>query len=239
MNKHFECKSLAWDTDYFGIDSARVNLFDEVTQPEIETILNFTHKYKFVTIYNYNNINKNNLWLGIQTKAFLADMNVQFEKDIVPKAQMPNEGVRVDKALPYNADIMNVARQAFRYSRFFNDDFLPKEKALRIYEHWTLSAFNQENKHFVTVEKEEKIVGYLLFIVMDSYAVIELIAVDSAYQGQRLGQMLIKALEDHLLMNEIYKVKVGTQVNNILASQFYTKMGFHYVSCSSVYHLWK
>ncbi len=44
-------------------------------------------------------------------------------------------------------------------------------------------------------------------------------------------------MESYILDNGINKIKVGTQVDNISAAQFYVKMGFSYVSCTSVYHL--
>ena len=80
-NKKIELLPLKWDTDYFGIKSARVNILDNIDVEEQKEILNFSKKFQFVTISNENNLNKNNYWIGTKTNAFLADINIQLFKN--------------------------------------------------------------------------------------------------------------------------------------------------------------
>jgi len=239
-SKNYEYKPLQWDTDYFGVSSARVNFMGIVDEKGQEEIIEFCKGYDFVTIYNLDNIKENNHWIGNRTNAFLVDINIQFLKILGEKSDYQDEkDTYVMNNLSRNEQILDIARKSFKYSRFFNDPKLPEEQAKNIYLHWTECAFGQENKYFVISEREENVAGYILFSFYEDSSVIELIAVDEKYQGQRVGKSLINTMETFVIDQGIKKIKVGTQVNNISAAQFYSAMGFKYVSCGSMYHLWR
>lgn len=238
-SKTYECKPLQWDTDYFGVSSARVNLIGIVDENGQDELTEFCKGYDFVTIANLDNIKENNHWIGNRTNAFLVDMNIQFLKVLVDKPDYQDEKTSVVNSLTRNEQIVDIAKKSFTYSRFFNDPKLPEKQAKNIYLHWTECAFGQENKYFVISEREGNVVGYILFSMSGDNSVIELIAVEEKYQGKRVGKSLIHMMESFVIDQGIRKIKVGTQVNNISAAQFYNTMGFKYVSCGSMYHLWR
>ncbi len=239
INKNFECRPLQWDTDYFGISAARVNLSGIINEKEQEEIIEFCKGYDFVTISNLDNIKENNYWIGNRTKAFLADINIQFLKILEDKSEYQDEKNHVANCLSRNEQIVHIARTSFNYSRFFNDPNLPQKQSKNIYLYWTECAFNQENKYFVISKIDGNIAGYILFSFNEDCGVIELIAVDERYQGKRVGKSMIHTLESFVIEKGFKKIKVGTQVNNISAAQFYNSMGFKYASCGSMYHLWR
>lgn len=236
---NYECKFLEWDTEYFGVDSARVNLSGIIDEKFQEEIIAFCKAYDFVTIFNLDNIKENNHWIGNKTNAFLADMNIQFLKILCDKSNYQDEKTYVVNRLSKNEQIIDIASKSFNYSRFFNDPKLPQKQAQNIYLHWTECAFSQENKYFVISDRGRNVAGYILFSFIEDSAVIELIAVDEKYRGQRVGKSLIHTMESFVINRGIKKIKVGTQVNNVSAAQFYNSMGFKYVSCGSMYHLWR
>lgn len=235
----YKFKFLQWDTEYFGVSSARVKLSGIVDEKVQEEIIEYCKDYDFVTISNLDNIKENNHWIGNRTNAFLADMNIQFLKVLAVKPDYLDKKTFVLNNLSRNEKVVEIAKKAFSYSRFFNDPKLPEKQAKNIYLHWTECAFEKGNKYFVISERGANVVGYILFSFNEDSSVIELIAVDEKYQGQRVGKSLIQTMESFVIDQGINKIKVGTQVNNILAAQFYSAMGFKYVSCGSVYHLWK
>jgi len=65
--------------------------------------------------------------------------------------------------LPVNDEILEISRNSYKHSRFFNDPYLNKEKARDVYGHWVQSCFLSENKYFITCYIDSKIVGYILF----------------------------------------------------------------------------
>ncbi len=239
-SKNYNLKPLQWDTDYFGIKSAKVSLngiIDLKSQAEIKS---FCDDYNFITIANIGNLKENNYWLGSKTAAFLTDLNVQFIKTVDNNSiskQGCSDTVVINK-LPYNQQIVNIAHQTFKYSRFFNDPHLPSRQSKSIYLHWTKCAFGQPDKYFVIYQKKDEVAGYILFSLLDGHAVIELIAIDKKYQGKKMGAALIDSLALYILNKGLNKIKVGTQIDNIRATQFYISNGFRYLSCSSIYHLW-
>ncbi|AMC94056.1 hypothetical protein AOC36_08660 [Erysipelothrix larvae] len=236
--KNYELKPLQWDTDYFGVKAARVNLTGIVNENNQKDIIKFCARYDFVTISNIDNIQENNQWIGNKTSAFLVDMNIQFKKTLGGKQDYQDDKTYVVSNMSRNDQIMRIAKKSFSYSRFFNDPNLPKSESNNIYLHWTEDAFNQENKFFVISEREGNIVGFILFSLDETSSVIELIAVEEKYKGKRVGKSLIHTMESFVIDQGIKNIKVGTQVNNISAVQFYLAIGFKYVGCVTMYHLW-
>lgn len=240
LGSSFECIPLQWDTDYFGVKSARVNLTGVVDEESQNQIIEFSNNFDFTTIINLNNDKENNHWLGVATNAFIADINLQFLKVIENRKVNHEEKTYVVNNLPRDERIVKISRDAFKYSRFFNDLKLPQKQAKNIYVHWTECAFNLTNKYFVICERNDQIAGFILFSINDieESSTIELIAVDKEFQGQKVGKSLISVMESFLISDRVKKIKVGTQVENISAIQFYNAMGFSYVGCRSVYHMW-
>lgn len=237
--KNYEFIPLKWDSDYFGISCARVNLTGTINKNEKEDIIKLCSGYDFVTISNLDNNKLNNHWIGIETNAFLVDMNIQLIKELDHKPVTVDKTTFVFNDYQINEQVLDIANGSFQYSRFFNDPKLPEDKAKNIYQHWTESAFERDDKYFVICEKDSQVLGYILFSLEKDSSVIELIAVNKDHQRKNVGKMMIQAMESYMIDKGSNKIKVGTQVSNISALQFYSKMGFIVSSCNSVYHMWK
>lgn len=239
-NNNFEFFPLEWDTNYFGVNSAKVILKDIIDEKNQHQILKLCRYFEFVTILNNNNINENNLWITYNTKAFLVDINVQFIKNVKETKDIMEDNIYILNYYPKQNEILEVARSSFKYSRFFNDPYLETEKAKNIYSYWVECSFNREDKYFVTIERDKQIAGFLLFSKdkRNKNATIELIAVCEKFRGQSIGKKLVYALEGYCYNNKLSKILVGTQVNNINAVRFYNSCGFLYKNCNSIYHYW-
>lgn len=239
-NNSFEVSKLQWDTDYFGIPSAKVILKNNVGEDDRTFLKDYLNEFEFVTIINTNNNPYNNIWLGKEKLVFLTDINVQFIKYIKCKPSDLIELEEVYQAYQPQEDIINIAKNAFHYSRFLNDPYLNEEKARNIYAYWVECAFNKEDKYFAIARKNSKIIGFVLFSINDNdqSAIIELIAVKESYRGLKIGKKLINSMENFIHDRGVVRVRVGTQINNVPALQFYTNNGFKYVNCNAVYHYW-
>lgn len=237
----FEFTSLHWDTKYFKVKSAKAVLNKKVSDAEGNRLARLSSEFDFITIVNKNNDPINNLWIANNTTSFLTDMNIQFiknKKDFIKK--LCNGNLKVINCLPRNEEIYQIAFSSFLYSRFFNDPNLNTTKTEALYANWVLNSFGKDDKHFIIAESNHKVSGFLLFSIdrISSSCVIELIAVDKLYAGRRIGKQLITKLENYVINLEVENIKVGTQVNNITASNFYTACGFKYTECASIYHYW-
>lgn len=232
--KKNEFYELEWDTNYFNIPSYRINLYTELRN--INEILDKTQKYKFITIYNYNNNDINNYVLRMLSNCFLADVNVCFEKKINNKEnKIVDKKIKIVNNYEGNDKILNIAKNSFKYSRFLNDKNLEQEKSLNIYWNWVKNSLNNKNKYFCLYQDK----GFLLFNIKGSIATIELIAVDNKISGNGIGSKLIEGLNSYCIINNIKKIVVGTQLNNIVAQKFYLKNKFEVVQYNSIYHYWR
>lgn len=240
ITEKYLCEKLEWDTKYFGIKSAKVTLKEGISESELKYISEMLCDYEFVTITNLNNNSTNNYLLGRHTNAFLVDVNIQFEKKVILPQSNADTNIIIENSMQANTRIKQIAANSFVYSRFFNDPFLDKEKAHKIYENWVNNSFENENKYFVHLSLCDKIVGFILFSYLPETlgVVIELITVDDEYSGQGIGKKMIVSLENYIFKAGYKTIKVGTQVDNLLAQNFYSSCGFRHKQCNSVYHLW-
>jgi len=238
MKKNYDFSRLDWDTNYFGIESFRVNLHGIVTIEEQNEIIKLCEKYKFITIVNFDNVIENNIWIGKKTDSFLVDINLQFSKKADEKNKSNNKNCYVTNNLNRDENILEIAKNSFEYSRFFSDKNLPIAKAKNIYVYWTEGAFEKQDKYFVVYSDNNILKGYVLFSIQEGCSKIELIAVDKKYQGQSIGKSLISEMEYFVMKMGINDIKVGTQANNLIAIQFYNSIGFKQIECNVVYHYW-
>lgn len=230
---------LDWDTEFFGITSGRVTIEEGVTLSELEELFKLLDEFEFTTVVNKGNQAQVNQWLGEKTDSFLVDVNVQFSKEVGAE-QRDNSHIVVSSQRKPDEMLLDLARQSFVHSRFFNDPYLDKEKAKAIYSQWVLSAFNQENKYFIEYRIQEECLGFLLFSINRDTCVIELIAARPNRTHQGVGTALLQGLDHYLSQKtEVKTINVGTQVNNLPAIRFYTKNGFILQGGASIYHHWK
>lgn len=238
--RSFEAYESPWDTDYFGVLSAKAILSGSMGDDESEGLMDFLNSFDFVTLINVDNNKWNNYWLGATRGIYLADINVQFTKDLSKQCIESETLAEVVEAYRYDDRVLQIARSAFKYSRFFNDPHLPEDKAQRIYAHWAESAFDQVGRYFALAKNDEEIRGFALFSVNKeaSLGTIELLAVDDECRGVRAGKSILAAMETILSRMEILTINVGTQADNSSAMRFYSACGFRPKQCNSVYHYW-
>lgn len=238
--KSFEAYELEWDTTYFGVSSAKVLLKEEINSEEQNILMSFIKQFEFITIVNMGNNNSNNIWLGRDTDAFISDINIQYTKNIMPNTIDSKLNAKVYNGYSTNEKILKVAEKAFKFSRFFNDPWLSKDKKSDIYVNWTNNTFHKSDKFFSIVEIRGEIAGYLIFNINidQSCATIELIAVDEEYRGQSIGKSLVASVEKYIEKINVKILRVGTQVDNIAAMNFYNSCQFKYDNSSAIYHFW-
>ena len=229
------------DTEYFGIPSARAILksscFSEQKQDEL---LEFLHGYEFIVITNKANNPINNRWIGERTKAFLVDVNLQFQKKVLASETIDENPAKISDNLPDNDQIVQLAETSFKFSRFLNDPYIPNDKARCIYGDYVTNAFGKTGRFFSYTQIEGVITGFLLFSVNrpNASSTIELIAVDQTFRGRGVGQVITRAMENYVNCQKIEKIIVGTQLNNLNALKFYTTYGFKHFECNAIYHYW-
>ncbi|WP_338449641.1 GNAT family N-acetyltransferase [Niallia oryzisoli] len=228
---------LTWDTDFFGVTSAKVILHRPLTLNEWDKLKTRFNDYQFISIMNENSEPINAQLVGKDTSAFLADVNIQFEKKLVGLGEKPENNVTIHKALERNEEIIDI--EDFQFSKFTEDPDLAKRGGGEVYRQWLINAFDKPDKFFALSKNvNEDISGFLLYSYQDNACVIELIAVSQKEIQGGIGSSLFKTVEYIAYHNGFKEIKVGTQVRNLGAINFYHKVGCKQVGCHQIYHLW-
>ena len=228
---------LPWDTKYFGVKSGKITLNEEIELKDLEEIIKLTVSYEFITINNINNQPLNNFLLGKYTGSFIVDMNIQFEMNV--ESRKGRSYFNSLGAYKENQELIKIAENSFNFSRFYNDPFLDRNLSNQLYSNWIKNSFNNRDKYFIIAEENQEIYGYILFSFNKANSItIELISLDKSAQGKGIGTKLLDSLVYFAIKNHIHKIKVGTQIDNIQAINFYMKKGFSLSSKSSIYHYW-
>lgn len=228
---------LKWDTEFFGVTSAKAILNNPLTLNEWEELKNRFNYYQFISIVNYNSEPVNAQLIGRDTSAFLSDVNIQFTKKIKNTYEPRNNNITVHHALERNDQIIEMAD--FQFSKFTEDPELAKREGDKVYHKWLINSFDNSDKFFALSKNENgEINGFLLHSYSDNACLIELIAVSKTVFKSGLGTSLFNAVEYAAHKRGINEIRVGTQLRNMGAINFYHKAGCRQIGCHQVYHLW-
>ncbi|MBD1221309.1 GNAT family N-acetyltransferase [Virgibacillus halodenitrificans] len=227
---------LKWDTDFFGVASAKSTLHKPLAFNEWLELKTRFKDYQFISIANMNSEPINAQLIGKDTTAFLADINIQFEKKLLGLDDKP-KNVTIHQALEKNDQVIGITD--FQFSKFTEDPELAKRGGDQVYQQWLINSFGKTDKFYALSEDETgDINGFLLFSYTDSTCVIELIAVSKKETKGGIGTSLFKAVEYRAYKQGVKEIKVGTQLRNLGAINFYHKVGCMQTGCHQVYHLW-
>ena len=242
-DEYISAKYLDWDSNFFGVSSGKVILKQGLEGYDLPRVLELMRQFTFCTIQNTGNHPFNNAFIAGQTDAFLADINTQFAKTLKPTQGFePSEPAllgQISDYYPKNEEIVEIAENAFVFSRFYNDEHITRLQARQLYANWVRNAFQKPNRFFITSMEKTRKVGFLLFSFETPDTIrIELLAVTDQYQNRSLGRRLMALLEEFARTRLVRQICVGTQVDNVPAINFYHKQGYMFRYGSPVYHLW-
>lgn len=227
---------LEWDTDFFDICSAKAILHKPLSLNEWDKLQTNFSNYQFISITNLDSDPVNSQLIGKGTSAFLADVNIQFVKKIVDPLEIPTN-VTIHQSLERNEKIIEIAD--FKFSKFTEDPELAKRRGGQVYRQWLINSFDKPDRFFaLSRDENDNLNGFVLYFHSDNASVIELIAVSPKVANGGIGTSLFKAVEFAAYQQGINEIKVGTQIRNIGAINFYHKVGCKQIGCHQVYHLW-
>ncbi|MEO5365268.1 MAG: GNAT family N-acetyltransferase [Magnetococcus sp. WYHC-3] len=131
--------------------------------------------------------------------------------------------------------VQQIAVASLANSRFYADPKLGAEQGATVQRAWAANFFRGgRGDHMVVAEFEGTAVGFNLLLARSPRMVIDLIAVDQAWQGQGLGQALIQWCEINL--SGFDRWSITTQLANRQAVRFYERLGGRLVGALHVLH---
>ncbi len=240
MENNWHIKKLEWDSLFFGLNVGKITIENEINEDEMINLNKLSQNFQFYTINNVGNLFNNNVNIGKHTNGYLADVNIQFKKKIKRLLinDYPDIEIKITNFKKKSDKIIELSSN-FNESRFVLDSNFEKDVAIEMYKEWVKNSFERENKYFSIASYNDKVIGFLLFSVKgEGEAIIELLSISNEYRGKGFGKKLVNKTEEKLYELDITKLKVGTQLNNSVAINFYHSMGFKQVDLTSIYHCW-
>lgn len=236
INESYDFYELKWDTEFFGVNCAKAILHKPLTLDEFNELKDSLKNYQFVSIENSNSDSTNAQLIGKNTKAFLADINIQFKKNLEGPYEMPIN-ISIHQALEKTEQIIEIAE--FEFSKFIEDPELAKRGGDNVYNQWLINSFGKSDKYFALSKNEnDEINGFLLYSYSEDACIVELIAVAKQSSQGGIGTNLFQAIEYEAFVQGSTEIRVGTQMRNTGAINFYNRMVCKQVGCHQIYHLW-
>ena len=229
-------KPLDWDTEFFGIKSAKATINSPLDEDEVNTLLEECGKYSFVTIENICGAFRNDYLLGKLSNAYITDCPATLKKQTCKYNSDDFSGIEIREAQEDDLSVLeDIARNAFTVSRFFNDIEIPDEKAGELYALWVKNSLRNPDKKVFTVQDK---CGFIICSVNeDGDGVINLIATGDKARNRGIGSALVKFCDNWAYEQGCKEIYVGTQSTNIPAINLYVKNGFKLFRTTRTYHL--
>lgn len=172
------------------------------------------------------------------------DVNVTFDWDNVvssnPKSAASSNDMAIQAASAGDAaTIEAIAGRCFTFSRFHIDPAIGLDWANEVKRQWARNACRGRASVVYVARRQNEITGFLAVLESKSSrgtdAIIDLVGVDPAYQGQGAGRALSRMFVDQW-RDCADRLRVGTQVSNIPAMRLYESIGFRVTETSYVLH---
>jgi len=223
-------EKLNWDSEFFGNPVGKLYVetpesFDE------EAFVKAASAYKLVYIFAEIPLNYSRFALPV-------DVKLTFQKLL--KSQIPETQLQLfDPDLHKYAELQKLAFQSGEYSRFKTDPNFDAKDFYRMYEIWINKSFQSELSVVLVEAADNRLTGFVSLDFKDAEtANIGLIAVDSKVRGKGVGRNLMEQAESAASKAGKKYIRVATQQENALATNFYEKQGYSLADQLFIYHYW-
>lgn len=133
-----------------------------------------------------------------------------------------------------NQQIVSLALDSGKYSRFKKDTRLNQKEFENLYQHWIEKAIDED-----IVLTNKSLTAMATLSVEEKEASIGLLSVDEKERGKGLGRQLVLAAENEAILSGAETLFIPTQAHNTPACKLYQSLGYTPVQQVYVYHWWK
>lgn len=128
--------------------------------------------------------------------------------------------------------LKNMTKRLFKYSRFYHDPFFTEKDADRLFEAWVENSVRGEAADIVFWIKGA---GFITCRkIASGKGMIPLIGVIDAMRGKGFGSTLVSTAVEWFRAEGIKRVQTRSQLTNIEAMNFYSRVGFQVIMADVV-----
>lgn len=237
MNKQL-IEKLSWDTAFFQMKVGKVFVR---SVNDLELISNEFSDENYDLCYLFTDeIDLIDKLLCEKYRFALVDRKVVLKCDLMSEELISNIAVFEYILEEVDDKMIELAFEAGKYSRYRKDEKFQPDIFRKLYREWIVQSVKKKIANVIFVAKvDSDIVGLVTLSIKNNIGTIGLISVDAHYQGSGIGTKLLSKVKTYLFDNNIFVLKVATQLDNSQALSFYKKGGFKIESITNIYHLWK
>jgi dTDP-4-amino-4,6-dideoxy-D-galactose acyltransferase len=233
---------LAWDTDCFGFNVARIMQNSPNADELFGTLRtlrdnNYKLAYWYVPAEQYETSRIAHNYGG-----FLADAKVTYIKKVTGTMNPP--GTPAYTAAPYldkvaDSALIKLALQSSEHSRFRLDPAFPKKLCDKLYACWITNSVSKDIAWEVLVVKDhDDYLGLITLGDKGDRANIGLIAIAEHARGKAIGRILMADAERHFAKRSFSLAQVVTQKQNLGACRLYESCGYQIDKIENIFHFW-
>jgi dTDP-4-amino-4,6-dideoxy-D-galactose acyltransferase len=225
---------LDWDTDYWGVRAARVQLDSEGQLDDAERLCNDL-EVRWASLLVSSG---QRTLLGAAVRAGYEVVDIRYEMTMDMSLRAP-VARNLEASLEDEAALAAIARSAFTDSRFFNDPRLDDAKCAEFYETWLRNSLDGTLADAVIVDRlASEPAGFVTVRVDGERASLPLVAVAPTHHGLGVGGRLLACTLDWIAAQGVGRVEVVTQLTNVPAIRLYGTAGFRLASSAVWLHRW-
>lgn len=222
-----------WDTDNLGLKIGNLNVSEPVTRELLDRARYEAKAENYDLLYIKDVMIPEDL---LSDKLILADTKITYAITVKDKLYACNN-VKSISGFPITNELIELAYESGKYSRYKLDPNFPKGVFERLYEIWISKSLSGDIANEVLAsQSHEKITGLLTYAKADNNYTIGLISVTPSCARHGVGSKLIQHFLSQLKVGS--SVEVSTQAINTIACRFYEKNGFQIKHVTNIYHLW-
>jgi len=241
-NNNLLCKHLQWESDFFGVNIAKVNS-RKMDKGILRKVNEWCQVNNIECLFFLADSSYRNTYYTINSDNFIfVDNRLTLSIDL--------NKVTIDAANPNLYDIRNylkpdivylkaIANKSHMNTRYYFDKMFPSTLCGQLYEKWIENSCEGYADKVFVAEVKDKVVGYISCHKENTKSgKIGLFAIDSSVRNIGIGYSLVKTALKWFEENSINYVTVVTQGRNIPSQRLYQKCDFRSQSSMNWYHKW-
>jgi ribosomal protein S18 acetylase RimI-like enzyme len=237
MTERAPCRRLEWDSTFFGVNIARVDV-PALDEAAARSAIVWCEQRDVRCLYYLCPIDAGSMKIAESHGFHAVDVRLVFERALVPPVTPPSEHVRAYAPADREA-LRAIARNAFSGTRFDTDPGFARPRVQDLYDVWlTRSCEGWAERVLVAVERSVP-VGFVTCHEDGGGAWrIGLIGVAADARGRGTGRSLVVGAVATCAGAGARTLTVVTQGQNIGAQRLYQREGFRTSAAHLWYHRW-
>lgn len=233
---------LPWDSEFFGLNVAFVGP-RTLSADDQRRIDEFAVRENVVLVqFLCDSCDRSSVLCAEASGYTFVDIRCTLKRALAGEHPAPElGGLRFGRGVAADISrLREIARDAYRESRFYFDERFDRQKVIALYQEWVEKGTNGtlDDRVYVLYDGEDAVAFCTIKDVGPRQARIGLFGVDSGRRDRGLGTLLLKRVLSQVQNDGFTSIVVVTQGRNYGAQQLYQKCGFVTDKMELWYHKW-